>query len=376
MISLRELSVYQTVDLEKKHLIDDILNPPSLKFLQRGEVYEELCDYCRIEPTKYCPKCHKRYYENDNFCSECLVSLKDIRYVDVKQVRSKPVFEFIKPKEFCSFDEIFSKDNFSRIDDFNFNIRKFKSIARNIKKSSLETMDALINENDILLDELNPQDKIILYAKSFTEVDFKSYGRELGYIKFNRISVDDRQTSSLMITTLIHELSHFIIKEMLTQILCTILDCSKNSLIESIAVYMLSYSPFTRLIDEYAAHTSEGRFTLFGYQDYSSFIQIEKSLNGEMTKGEIEITKSIGNTFSLYIKDIFESFIDWDLRSEIKEQFKNDMLESPNYEMLALENCNDLTDEGFIKAIWLILSEGFFAASQNIDKVTEYQNYL
>ena len=95
-----------------------------------------------------------------------------------------------------------------------------------------------------------------------------------------------------------------------------------------------------------------------------------------MDDDEIEITKSIGNTFAVSIKNILESFIDDELREEIKSQFRWDVLDDPNYEMLRLENCNKLTDEGLIKSIWLILTDGFTHASQNIEKLGEYENEL
>ncbi|AMD17380.1 hypothetical protein TL18_04715 [Methanobrevibacter sp. YE315] len=372
MIGLETLSKYSTPDVEKQRMIDDLLHP------QLHSLVKSQYDFCEskayyIEPTKYCPKCLRKYHEEENFCPECLVSLKHIKDVDIKLIKSDPQFKFIKSNEFNSFEEIFTQENKNRIDEFDFSTKDYNRILRNIKKSSITTFDNLIRSNEILLDDLKLFDKILLYAKSFVEVDFKSYGQELGYFSFNRITLDDRQTVSLQITTLIHELAHFILKEIMTEILCTLLDCSKNSLIESIAVFILSYSPFTQLIDEYSAHNCEGRFTLYGYQDYSSFIQIEKSLDGEMTADEIEITKSIGNNFSVSIKDILESYIDWDLRSDIKDQFLKDVIDEPNYEMLALENCNKLTDIGFLKAIWLIVSEGFSAASQNRDKLEMYE---
>ena len=133
--------------------------------------------------------------------------------------------------------------------------------------------------------------------------------------------------------------------------------------------FILSYAHFTQLIDEYAAHNVEGRFTIFGFQDYSSFTQIEQSMDGEMTAEEIEITKSIGNTFALSIKEILESLIDRQMREEIKEQFLKDVMERPNYRALEMENCQILNDEGFIKAIWLILNDGCEVAASNIDKL-------
>ena len=81
-------------------------------------------------------------------------------------------------------------------------------------------------------------------------------------------------------------------------------------------------------------------------------------------------------TCSIAIKDILESFIDDDLRLDIKDQFLRDTRDRPNYEMLRLENCEKLTDNGFLKAIWLILSEGFIASSMNVEKLIEYEEKI
>ncbi|WP_407391450.1 hypothetical protein [Methanobrevibacter sp.] len=373
---VKDLSSYLKEDREKRFAIDNILYPAEY------DIYlEEHCDYYLAEAprpkTKYCPKCFKKYFEKDLYCKDCLCSLKHISEMKrPREIRTNPTFTFKGKRDFESFDEIFTEENFIRIDDFSFSMRDFKKITRIIKRTALENMEEIVKANEIDLESLNVQEKVLLFAKSFVDVDFKSYGPELGHFEFNKITVDDRQTPSLHMTTLIHELSHFLLKEILTGIICRILDCSKNTYIESIALYMLIYSPFTELIDEYAAHTVEGRFTLYGYQDYSSFLNIEQSLDGEMGRDEIEITKSIGNTFSIAIKDILESFIDDDLRLDIKDQFLRDTRDRPNYEMLRLENCEKLTDNGFLKAIWLILSEGFIASSMNVEKLIEYEEKI
>ena len=218
---------------------------------------------------------------------------------------------------------------------------------------------------------MNILDKIILFVKSFVKVDYKSSGGQLGYFEENTVFIDDRQTRSLQITTLIHEVSHFIIHEILTEILCKLLDTTKNSFIEEIIYFVLSYSSFTQLIDEYSAHNVEGRFTVFGFQDYSSFIQIVQNLDGEMSDDDIEITKSIGNTFALSIKEILESLIDSDLREDIKDQFMKDVLDRPNYRALEMENYKILNEYGLLKAIWLILNEGCEIAALNIDKLKQ-----
>lgn len=379
-MNLKKLSNFIQVDGEKTALIDGILNPrvlrsPSYNFMATADRCE--LSYCAIPIAKYCPKCNRKYSVEENFCFDCSVRLKNIEdKVKVRDIETHPKFSFKGENDFADFDEIFTEDNLSKVNELKFTIKDYNHILKDIKKTALKTMDDLIKSNELFLDELDVLDSVLLFAKSFVNIDYKSYGQDLGYFEFDRITVDDRQSSSLQITTLIHELSHFLLKEILALIICKVLDCSKNSFIESIAIFILSYSPFTQLIDEYSAHTVEGRFTIYGYQDYSSFIQIEKALDGEMTRDEIEITKSIGNTFANSIKDILESFIDIDLREDIKDQFRKDVFEAPNYEMLALENCNKLSNEGLIRSIWLILTEGFATASLNVDKLMEYNERL
>ena len=63
-----------------------------------------------------------------------------------------------------------------------------------------------------------------------------------------------------------------------------------------------------------------------------------------------------------------------ELREEIKAQFLNDVHDRPNYRELAMENCQMLNEEGLVKSIWLILSEGCENASSNIDRLSVILN--
>ena len=91
---------------------------------------------------------------------------------------------------------------------------------------------------------------------------------------------------------------------------------------------------------------------------------------------ESDIAKVIGNSFAIFIKNLLEGFIDWDLREDIKEQFLSDTIEKPDYRQLSLENCNRLSEEGFMKAIWLILTEGLQNADEEVIKsyLNEFEN--
>lgn len=318
--------------------------------------------------SKYCPKCGLIFPKYETICPQCLVHLKSFsEEINVRDIEFKPEFTFKAKNEYDTFESIFDQENFLKVNNFKFTYGDFEDILFNIKKQAFSNFNDLIKRHNLDFDSLEILEKIIIFTKSFVKVDYKSSGSQLGYFEKDAVYIDDRQTKSLQITTLIHELAHFILKEILTFVLCSILDMSRNSLIESVVIFILSYSHFTQLIDEYSAHNVEGRFTIFGYQDYSSFRQIENSLEDEMSKDEIEITKMIGNTFANSIKEILESLLDWELREDIKNQFLNDVLDKPNYRELEMENCQILNQEGFIKAIWLILNEGFENASANTD---------
>lgn len=384
---LSDLSRFLKVDSEKQALIDDILNPPVV-FRSKGhellapkfEYYGEFdkIDACYSMPapdTKFCPKCNRKYPEDENVCYDCLVALKPLSdRIPIEDIKAKPSFKVEGANRYADFKTILTEENVEIIDGFAFTQRDYKKIIRNIKISSLHSLDDMIKDNYVDMNDISILEKVLLFTKSFVNVDYKSYGRELGYYESQSITVDDRQTDCLQITTLIHELSHFILNEIITEVLCKLLDCERNDIVEVIAAHILSCSNFACLVDEYSAHCCEGRFTVYGYQDYSSFLNIIREMDGEMSGEEIEITKSIGNTFANSIKSILETFIDRELLKDIKKEFLRYHVENPNYEMLKLENCQVLTGEGFLKAIWLIVVDGFKSAVMNRESLENYYN--
>ena len=395
---ISDLSRYSREDVEKSRMINDVLmdsfdvapvlccKPEFSREISMDKVpgleddYEKL-DFNEIEMDicsdveihdKYCPECGRGYPSDEDVCMDCLVRLRSSSgRLDVRDIESDPQFALDGENDFKSIEELLGDENLALIDGFDFSADDYSGILRDIRFKGFENFVMLIKENKIDFDSLSILEKVTLFAKSFVKVGYKSSGEQLGYFELDRIVVDDRQTWSLQITTLIHELSHFILQEIITRILCRLLDASRNSVMQEFAAYILSCTAFAQLVDEYAAHNVEGRFTVFGFQDYSSFLQIEKNLEGEMTREEIEITKSIGNTFAISIREIFEALIDRELRDEIKEQFLDDVTERPNYKALKMENCQILTDEGFIKAIWLILDQGFKTASLDINELKQ-----
>ena len=378
--NLNNLSEYVTPDIEKRQLIDKLL--PGTVFHSKKQLFVEeivlkqmeMHDVCYhaekgIQLSKICPKCGRKYPDYENFCFDCDVKLKDIEDVNVKNLEICHEFTCKGSNAFDEFTDILTQENLIKINEFQFEMSDFDRIIKAIRSTALKNLDNAIKENEISLDDLTILEKVILFTKSFVDVEYKSYGAELGYYSFNKIHVDDRQLDSLQITTMLHELTHFLNKEILTHILCHLLDASKTREMESVIAFILSFSSENCLIDEYAAHTVEGRFTLFGYQDYSSFLSIQNTI--ERTDDEIEMLKTIANSLANVIKGIIESFIDDELLSDIKVQFRKDILDDPNYAQLKLENCTLLNDEGLLRAIQCVLLEGFATAGQNVGKLME-----
>ena len=372
-MDLVKLSKYTKRDREKEALIESVM--PRLANLSYDKMCMKECSLSDAEyemepePTKICPKCGRKYGEEENFCFDCLVALKGFEKVDIKTLNVKHEFECSASNVYSDFEDIFTKENLIAINDFDFNRKDFNRIIKSIKSTALKNIDDAIKTNLINLDSLSILEKVLLFTKAFVDVEYKSYGHELGFYSFNTIFIDDRQLDALQITTMLHELTHFLIKEMLTQILCSLLDASKTKEMESIITFILTYSKENCLIDEYAAHTVEGRFTLFGYQDYSSFLSIQKEM--DLPADEIEMLKTIGNTLAHMIKTIIESYVDSNMLEDIKSQFKADIMEMPDYDQLMHENCTLLTYEGFFQAIQFILVDGFAFASENIDKLKQ-----
>lgn len=372
-MDLVKLSKYTKRDREKEALIESVM--PRLANLSYDKMCMKECSLSDAEyemepePTKICPKCGRKYGEEENFCFDCLVALKGFEKVDIKTLNVKHEFECTGSNVYGDFEDIFTKENLIAINDFDFNRKDFNRIIKSIKSTALKNIDDAIKTNLINLDSLSILEKVLLFTKAFVDVEYKSYGHELGFYSFNTIFIDDRQLDALQITTMLHELTHFLIKEMLTKILCSLLDASKTKEMESIITFILTYSKENCLIDEYAAHTVEGRFTLFGYQDYSSFLNIQKEI--DLPADEIEMLKTIGNTLAHMIKTIIESYIDSNMLEDIKSQFKADIMEMPDYDQLMHENCTLLTYEGFFQAIQFILVDGFAFASENIDKLKQ-----
>ncbi|MCQ2972213.1 MAG: hypothetical protein MJ209_02875 [archaeon] len=109
-----------------------------------------------------------------------------------------------------------------------------------------------------------------------------------------------------------------------------------------------------KILAEYCAHTVEGRFVPYGYQNYNSFNEIVSQ-----TDLDIEVIKEVmilANSYANEIIVFLEKFINEEFREAIKRQYKLD-LKVKNTEPITLETdaCFDFNQKN-IKISALILS--------------------
>lgn len=240
-------------------------------------------------------------------------------------------------------------------------------------------MEEFIKTYDIYIDKLYLSEKILLFSKSFVKTEYKQTNTgNYGYYGFNTIYLQDMDSDPLEIITIIHELSHFLLSEILEQIISEILNTDKTDALEAFVYHILHKDIVNKVVDEYCAHTVEGNFENFKNQDYGSYLNLleefkqeysDKPLVGEKT---LDIAKTIGNTFAIYIKSIIESFITAELRNEIKYELHKSDLKKTNDFQYATDKKHNWNK--FKQAIKIILTENIDQIMYNPKDLEELEN--
>ena len=141
-----------------------------------------------------------------------------------------------------------------------------------------------------------------------------------------------------------------------------ILNTNDTPLISSYVKILLEDNDLNYLLDEYCAHTVEGRFALYGFQDYSSFKYKLDEISHLYSKEDIDYALILAN-----------EYIDEDLRDEIKDEFLK-LNDRPNYEPLDLEIESRLEGDDFRDALSMILTSGIGEALSQKDKLSRYMD--
>lgn len=265
------------------------------------------------------------------------------------------------------FGNIFTKKRVNMLKDNQLTVEEYGEILNRIKQAGSTNFNKIIKEHDINLSEISIFKKISILALSYAEIEYKTKGAELGSYAFNIIHVDDRLDESNQISTIIHELSHHILNEIFTQSLMYIWNSDKTNALEAISIYCITNNKSYTLMNEYCAHTVQGRFLPFGYQNYGSFNMLLKRFDTKRDKKRLKYYLMLGNSFAEDILLIFEDLITKNWRDEIKEQFKKDFNHPPNYDGILLETKKTLPVEDRVNNINRIISKGIVSIVDNGD---------
>lgn len=337
--------------------IDDVILKSDLDYIV--PVYKKLSkDFISYKSRENSPNTESEKKED-------VFSVKDINI----SYQNDNVYEnnIINPNDFFT-DEIIKK-----IIKCNITTREYDKIIFEIKEASKNNLSMIVEDYGLNLNELSAKDKVLIYSKSFVHTEYKSVGRLLGSYSFNKIQIDDRLPNPLIITSIIHELSHFLLEKILKETLMKILETNDTPLISSYIKILLEDNDLNYLLDEFCAHTVEGRFALYGYQDYSSFKYKLDEISHLYSKEDIDYALILANTFAYDIKDIMEEFIDEKLRDEIKDEFLN-LNDQPKYEPLDFEIESKIENDYLIESLALILTSGIGEAVNQRNKLERYMD--
>lgn len=293
----------------------------------------------------FCSKCGSENNDSNETCEKCGEFLVKMKYFAVKS--------------YDNFEDIFTDDNYRALDDLT--LEGYDTVIKNIKDMGHAHLEKYYEDTNPR--NLTILDKIKALTQAYCEINYKSRGAELGSYSFNSINVDDRLDEAMQISTLIHELSHHLFSEIFEEVLMYLWGCEKSDAVEALAWFTLIGSPLLQLTNEYCAHTCEGRFVPHGYQNYGSFNNILiHEFDPKKDQSAIGLGLVFGNTIAHDILGILEEFINYDMREEIKQQFKRDFTYSPKYDQIMLETNDRLGDDAKINNIKTVMKSGYTAA--------------
>lgn len=277
---------------------------------------------------------------------------------------------------FDDFKDIFTLKNRDRLEYTFLTPQQYRSILNKIKSTSDTILVKIINENNIDLNSLSTFEKILLFTESFVgDINYKRFGDKLGIYVFNKIQLDGRFDISIQIATLIHELAHHLLAEIFEQAAMILLNSDKTDAIEHYVDFSMRPLP-SALLNEYCAHTVEGHFTPQEYHHYGSYEKILKEFDMETDRELIDECKKIGNTFSQDILTIIEPYIDYNLRREIKQQFKEDNPDLPVSQAVSFETDETLEISHVLTFINFILLTGFDEALKNPEILDDFKKHF
>ena len=288
---------------------------------------------------KTCDVCGTRNFKENNYCTHCGNKLIMEHICPVcGEINIDAATHCVKcnnqlnPISIDDFDILFNDFNQNLLANANVDDSEYLELLSNI----------FVRADYIDIWGETTKNKILNLASIFTECKPKSRGYERGFIFLGTcIYYEDRLADSVQIATIIHELAHYFLFNIIESLLCDILKVKPSSVIQSFVWYFLMFPEF-KIMSEYCAHTVEGRFIPYGYQNYGSFNSLVE--NCGFDEESLQTMIKLGNSFANEIIVYLEKYIDDDLRNEIKLQYRKDLTPPTNESILSeTDDCFSIT---------------------------------
>ena len=183
----------------------------------------------------YCSECGSKNEEDNTFCNTCGSALIKPQYFNIRT--------------YDDFNLLLSPQNQKIVKEFSLSVDAYNMIIENIKELGMYNYkEQLSNYTDSQINNMDILSKIALITISFSKINYKSRGAELGSYSFNLINIDDRLDKANQIGTLIHELTHHLVSEIFEQALMYLLEVKKSDALEAFVWFALISSPSSVLM--------------------------------------------------------------------------------------------------------------------------------
>lgn len=315
-----------------------------------------ICGTQNFKSNNYCIHCGNKMTK-DNFCPHCGTLNSD------EAKFCKYCSNQLRPVEINGFNDLFTPFNLQLLANYDLTPQKYAKIVRNLFDKA--------NYSRIVGTDI--KEKIWNFCQIFARCIPKVREGEYGHNFGNVIFYDDRLDDSIQIATLLHELTHCLLFNLLSEILCEIFEVNHSVFIDSFVWFVLTNDDML-LLNEHCASTVSGRYTPFGYQDYGSFKRLlnQSQIDEETLFNIIRLSASISNDLCSWLDD----FITEKMREEIKFLFKVDQItENPDAFEYEILNPFDILDKiSKLKEYLLIYFATVMQVPEIIKELESYMN--
>ena len=269
--------------------------------------YCEVCGTLNLKENSYCTHCGCRIVE-ENICPFCGKKNSDSSKFCINCNRQ------ITPIAIDSLDDLFSDYNFSLLINSNFSLKDYVDILNRIFKKL----------DYIKITGKTAKEKVLQIANVFTSVIPVSSGVAKGEYAIQYIFYDDRLDECFQISTIIHELAHFLLFDLAVNILSEIFGVKASPALKSFVEYVFIDSQI-QIMNEFYAHTVENRYIPIEFQRFNSYYKCVSDLG--FSEEDCQVFIELGSSYAQDIIHYLDKYIDENLRESIKLQFKIDMVE-------------------------------------------------